>query len=90
LGDRYVHGGNFLDVFAYTQFNNLDKKEAVRHTFGRISRRAMRKNLIPFVHIQRGIVKENAIEQTDGKSLAEYIVEREAMESSDGKSARAS
>ena len=50
----------------------------------------MRKNLIPFVHIQRGIVKENAIEQTDGKSLAEYIVEREAMESSDGKSARAS
>ena len=41
----------------------------------------MRKTLIPFVHIQRRIVKDNAIEQTDGKSAAEYIVEREAMES---------
>lgn len=77
-GDIAEYAGAFLDGFAYTWFENLDKGNVpfLWKNFEAV----MRKKFIPFAHIQRAITKYNAIKQTDGKSVAEYIVEREAME----------
>ena len=69
----------FLDGFAYTWFDNLDKGNTPY--LWKNFEAAMRKKFIPFSHIQKAITKYMAIKQTNGKSVAEYIVEREAMES---------
>ena len=69
----------FLDGFAYTWFDNLDKGSTPY--LWKDFEAAMRKKFIPFSHIQKAITKYNAIKQINGKSVAEYIVEREAMES---------
>ena len=72
----------FLDGFAYKWFSNLDKgKEPF--LWDKFEA-AMRKKFIPLAHIEQAITRYLAIEQTDGKSVSQYIVEREDMETTLG------
>lgn len=73
----------FLDGFAYKWFNNLKKPEDAPFLWGDFET-AMRKKFIPLAHIEQAITKYLAIEQTDGKSVSEYIVQREDMETTLG------
>ncbi|TMC14352.1 MAG: hypothetical protein E6J34_23745 [Chloroflexi bacterium] len=69
----------FLDGFAYKWFSNLKKPEKAPFLWEDFEA-ALRKKFIPLAHIEQAITKYLAIEQTDGKSVSEYIVEREDME----------
>ena len=73
----------FLDGFAYKWFNNLKKPDKAPYLWEDFEA-AMRKKFIPLAHIEQAITKYLAIEQTDGKSVSEYIVEREDMETTLG------
>lgn len=74
----------FLDGFAYNWFETLDKGKRSEKFLWEHFESAVRKKFISRNYIQQAITRYHAIKQ-NGRSVAEYIVEREGLESTLGK-----
>ena len=82
--DISEYAAAFLDGFAYNWFESLNKGKRSEKFRWEHFESAIRKKFIPRNYIQQAITRYHAIKQ-NGRSVAEYIVERERLESTLGK-----
>ena len=81
--DISEYAAAFLDGFAYNWFENLNKGRRSEKFRWEHFESAVRTKFIPRNYIQQAIKRYHALKQ-NGRSVAEYIVERERLESTLG------